>query len=119
MPLTDADNRRRTVYGFVSRRRLDNVLALFDFPNPNSHAERRIATNTPLQGLYFLNSELLMEQAEAFSSRVVQEAKAPAEQVERAYRLLFGRAPTEAERQANLEFLAADPDGGRGWRRCC
>ena len=110
-PLTEADNRRRTVYGFVSRRRLDNVLALFDFPNPNSHAERRIATNTPLQGLFFLNSDFLMRQADIFSKRVLGQADGPAEQIEGAYRLLFGREPTVEERKIGMEYLAANPHG--------
>jgi hypothetical protein len=112
--LTEQDNHRRTVYGFVSRRRLDNVLALFDFPNPNSHSEKRIATNTPLQGLYFLNSDFLMRQAEAFSARVTAEKDGPDAQVARAYRLLFGRKPTEAERQATVEFLSRE---AKGWPR--
>ena len=109
--LAEGENYKRTVYGYVSRRRLDNVLALFDFPNPNSHAERRIPTNTPLQGLYFLNSGFLMRQADALAARVASEAARPEDQVARAYRLLFGRAPTEDERAANLEFLASTKEG--------
>ena len=41
------DNVRRTVYCFVSRRKLDSELALFDFPNPNNTSEQRNATNVP------------------------------------------------------------------------
>ena len=51
--LEDLCNTRRTVYGYVSRRRLDTTLGLFDFPNPNVTSPRRIPTNTPLQGLFF------------------------------------------------------------------
>ena len=51
------ENHRRTVYGFVSRRKLDPMLALFDFPNPNSTSEQRMVTNVPLQGLFFMNSD--------------------------------------------------------------
>ncbi|MCB9383066.1 MAG: DUF1553 domain-containing protein [Bryobacterales bacterium] len=105
--LNKEDNQRRTVYGYVSRRKLDDVLALFDFPNPNSHAEQRINTNTPLQGLYFLNSDFLMREAASFSKRVTEDADSPAEQVARAYRLLFGRAPSKQERAATLAFLSS------------
>ena len=91
----------------MSRRKLDDVLALFDFPNPNSHAEQRINTNTPLQGLYFLNSDFLMREAASFSKRVTEDADSPAEQVARAYRLLFGRAPSKQERAATLAFLSS------------
>ena len=40
--------KRRTVYGFVSRKKLDGMLALFDFANPNNTSESRIVTNVPL-----------------------------------------------------------------------
>jgi len=43
--LLDLKNHRRAVYGFVSRRKLDSMLALFDFPNPNSSSEQRVSTN--------------------------------------------------------------------------
>ncbi len=110
--LDDPENRRRTVYGFVSRRRLDNVLGLFDFPNPNNTSARRVPTNTPMQGLFFLNSDFTLAQGEALSARAAQEAgEAEAARVERVYRLLFGRSPTETEVKISLEFLGAEPDG--------
>ncbi len=74
-PLTDKENRRRTIYGTISRRKLDNLLGLFDFPNPNSTSAQRITTNTALQGLFFLNSELVLQQAEAFASRLERPMK--------------------------------------------
>ena len=61
--LTD-DNTRRTVYGFVSRRKLDGTLALFDFPNPNVHQRARMDTNVPLQRLFFLNSDFMQRRIE-------------------------------------------------------
>jgi hypothetical protein len=59
-PTALSDNhKRRAVYGFVSRRKLDPMLALFDFPNPNSTSEQRVITNVPLQRLYMMNSIFL------------------------------------------------------------
>ena len=111
-PLTELDAHRRTVYGFVSRRRLDNVLGLFDFPNPNNTSERRVPTNTPLQGLFFLNSELAMAQAEALVRRAAAEAgDAPDKRIGRMYRLLFGREATARELTLTQKFLADEPDG--------
>ena len=50
-PLTPLYN-RRTVYGRVSRYRLDEFLQLFDFPSPNLSSERRFATSSrPLPSL--------------------------------------------------------------------
>ena len=113
-PLNEADNRRRTVYGFVSRRRLDAELGLFDFPNPNNTSPRRVATDTPLQGLYFLNSPFVQRQAEALAERVAAEAgESDADRIERLYRLLFGRRPTERERRLTSRFVSS----GGSWPR--
>ncbi len=104
--------RSRTVYGFVSRRRLDVRLGLFDFPNPNRTSPKRFGTNTPLQGLFFLNSPLLMEMASALASRLETEAgPGTDERVRLGYKLVFGRAPTEEELAINREFVAAAENG--------
>ena len=105
-PWDTGERRRRTVYGFVSRRRLDVRLGLFDFPNPNQTSPQRFGTNTPLQGLFFLNSSLLMRQAEAFAERLVRDAGPGADaRIRRGYRLVFGREPTDEELAVNLRFV--------------
>ncbi len=55
---------RRTVYGKVSRYRLDEFLQLFDFPSPSQTAEKRFVTNVPLQRLFFMNSDFMQQHAE-------------------------------------------------------
>ncbi len=110
--LTD-DNARRTVYGFVSRRKLDPFLALFDFPNPASTSEQRIITNVPLQRLFFLNSALIERESQALAARVESEHDAgDAARIRRIYRLVYGRGPTRAETGLGLEFLR---NGGDAW----
>jgi hypothetical protein len=104
--LTESENKRRTIYGFVSRRKLDGTLALFDFPNPNSLAEQRIETATPLQQLFFLNSAFLMDRAKALAARVAVEKEESA-RIREAYRLLFARAPAAEEVKLGLDYLAA------------
>ncbi len=102
-----AATRPRTVYGFVSRRRLDVRLGLFDFPNPNRTSPRRFRTNTPLQGLFFLNSPLVMEQAGALADRLgIEAGPGPDDRIRLGYRLLFGRSPTAGELALNRDFLA-------------
>src|ERR1019366_4998064 len=64
------DNTRRTVYAFVSRRRLDGTLSLFDFPNANSTSEQRLDTNVPLQRLFFLNSSFIQQQSKLLAKRM-------------------------------------------------
>ena len=91
--LSDEKNLRRTVYGFVSRAKLDGTLSLFDFPDPNFTSEGRIGTDTPLQRLYFLNSEFVINQAKALVDRLQTTARLQARtmKIRHAYRLLFQR----------------------------
>src|SRR4029450_1361930 len=100
--LTD-ENKRRTVYGFVSRRKLDRMLALFDFPSPNNTSEQRLTTNVPLQRLFFMNSSLVADQAKALAARLKGEDTG---RLNGAYRILFRRAPSKHERELGLQFVS-------------
>lgn len=106
--LTEDRNLRRTVYGFVSRRKLDGTLALFDFPNPNNLSEQRIATATPLQQLFFLNSGFVADRAKHFADRLQKEAADNTARINRAYQVLFYRQPAKEELQAGLAYLTSD-----------
>jgi hypothetical protein len=54
-----------------------------------------------------LNSKVSLEWAQAFAGRVLQQAGAdPRAQIERAYRLAFGRRPDGFEKDSILTFLA-------------
>ena len=98
----------RTVYGKVSRYRLDPFLQLFDFPAPTISAEQRSSTNVPLQRLFLMNSDFMQQQAERLA-RIVEPEADNAARVKKAYRILFGRDPRPEELAAGLEFLAAEP----------
>ncbi len=99
---------RRTVYGRVSRYKLDEYLQLFDYPSPSQTAEKRFSTNVPLQRLFFMNSEFMQQQAERLAERVGGEPTEEA-RIQKAYRLIFGRAPTAGEVEAGREFLRTEP----------
>jgi hypothetical protein len=108
--LTEESNKRRTVYGFVSRRKLDGTLSLFDFPNPNSTSEQRIETATPLQALFFMNSGFLEARAQALAKKLADAGVDDKARIAAAYRKLYGRAATPRETQLGLEFLAKGGD---------
>ncbi len=93
---------KRTVYGFVGRRKLDGMLALFDFPSPVSTSESRMRTNVPPQRLFLMNSPFVEEQAKALASRLHGENEA---RIRDAYRLVYGRDPNEKEVNLGVEFL--------------
>src|SRR5262245_4932825 len=98
---------RRTVYGRVSRYKLDEFLQLFDFPSASQTAEQRFSTNVPLQRLFFMNSDFMQQHAERLAELVADEAD-DAARIEKVYRRLFGRAPTAAELKAGQDFLRAE-----------
>ena len=98
-------NHRRTVYGYISRRRLDPVLALFDFPNPIATSEQRLPTLVPLQKLFFMNSDFVMEQSKALAKKLLESSGDDSTRISAAYRLLFQREPSPEERKLAIEFL--------------
>lgn len=100
--------KRRTVYGKVSRYKLDAYLQLFDFPTPNISAEKRFTTTVPLQRLFLMNSDFVQVEAEAFAKRVAAEPDNRA-RIRKMYRLAYGRPPSETEVQAGLEYLRTEP----------
>ncbi len=103
-PLAD----RRTIYGRVSRYKLDEFLQLFDFPSASQSAEKRFTTNVPLQRLFFMNSDFMQQHAERVAERVVA-LPDDTRRIQKAYSLIYGRAATPAELAAGLAFLSAEP----------
>ncbi|HWB97269.1 MAG TPA: DUF1553 domain-containing protein, partial [Bryobacteraceae bacterium] len=113
VPLEDSKNHRRTVYGRISRQRINPMLAMFDFPNPNITSEQRVPTTVPLQRLFLLNSGLMMQQADALAARIAREAgDGPEARIRHAYHLLFQRSPKPREIAAALDFLQT---GAAAW----
>jgi hypothetical protein len=104
--LKDPANARRTVYAKISRHELDGLLRLFDFPDANVTADKRTLTTVPQQQLFVLNSEFMVAQAKAFAARVQKGAESDADRIALAYRLAYGRPPTDAEAELGLAFLS-------------
>lgn len=103
----DKNNRRRTIYATVHRRDMSTTLRIHDFPDPTQHSPARTSTITPLQGLYALNGPLLTHQSDAISERLNRECGASDHaRIERAYWLLYSRAPTQREMQLGRSFLS-------------
>ena len=85
---------RRTVYGKVSRYKLDTYLQPFDFPRPNISAEKRFTTTVPLQRLFLMNSDFVQIEAEELAKRVAAEPNNAA-RIKKIYQLVYGREPSE------------------------
>ena len=106
LELTDKKNVRRTVYGRVSRKKLNDMLMQFDYPDANVHAAKRSATTTAVQKLFVMNNPFMVEQAKRLAKRVAGDsAAASAEQVQSIYSILYSRQPSAAELDLALGFL--------------
>jgi hypothetical protein len=106
--LDDPKNHRRTLYGRVSRLKLNPLLMNLDYPDPNVHSAKRAVTTTPLQKLYSMNSDFVIEQARDLAKRLEFEAPSDSDWIDRAYRLLFLRLPSEHEKGLGMKFLSSD-----------
>ncbi|HZW33494.1 MAG TPA: DUF1553 domain-containing protein [Isosphaeraceae bacterium] len=102
-------NRRRTTYAAISRHDLAWMLRLFDFPDPNITSGQRVETTVPLQQLFVLNSEFMVDNARAVAARLRGSSAAgdDAASIRRAYRLLYGRDATARELELGLAYLHA------------
>jgi hypothetical protein len=99
---------RRTVYGKVSRYKLDTYLSTFDFPTPNISAEKRFTTTVPLQRLFLMNSDFMQLESEELAKRVAGEPDNQA-RIKKVYQLVYGRQPTEAEIKLGIDYLHTEP----------
>jgi hypothetical protein len=97
---------RRTVYRTWVRLGPNPLLDALDCADPTVATPRRSVTTTPLQALALWNNPFMTRAATANACRLKREAgPAVAAQIERAYRLAYGRAPTPAEAASATRFV--------------
>ncbi|EMI22721.1 secreted protein containing DUF1549 [Rhodopirellula maiorica SM1] len=105
--LESAANTRRTLYATVNRRDVSPTLMVHDFPDPTQHSPARMATVTPLQGLYAWNGPLLDQQAKWIADQLEEEY--PGQELDKifgVYQRLFSRAPRPQEIELATAYLA-------------
>ncbi|HTI49691.1 MAG TPA: PSD1 and planctomycete cytochrome C domain-containing protein [Planctomycetaceae bacterium] len=90
-------SRHRSVYLMTQRIQRHPFLALFDGPDTNTTTEKRSTSTVPLQALFWMNSPLVRDEAEAFARRLIAADDAPAARVRLAFQLAYSREPTPAE----------------------
>ncbi len=98
---------RRSVYAFVKRSVPNPLAEVFDAPDSTSTCGRRNTTAVPTQSLALLNNNFVRGCAHDLAQRVSEEAgPKPTDRIARAYALVLGRPPCDAERDAALTFIA-------------
>lgn len=102
----DAKQTKRTIYSQVSRLELNKMLAMFDYPDPNSHSSGRNQSTTPLQKMFVLNSPFMVSQADALAARILDHSGLKTSSgVTYAYQLLYGRKPSVQELDLGINYL--------------
>jgi hypothetical protein len=96
---------RRSIYLEVRRNFLDPMMQAFDAPNPHSAMGKRSRSNVPAQSLILMNSPFMVQQSALLAERAAAEAPDADARIERVYRRVLARAPTDAEHGAALEFI--------------
>lgn len=94
---TPAERNRRSIYVYRSRGLANPIDEVFNKPNADDSCERRDSSSVTPQVFAMLNSDAMTKRSLAFALRLRKEAKTLRAQITRAYRLAFGRKPTQTE----------------------
>jgi|TARA_B110000495_G_scaffold108741_1_gene93994 hypothetical protein len=110
------EDKRRSLYAPVFRNTPLEILAVFDFADPNLVVGSRTTSSVPTQALFLMNSPFIRAQATAAAQHLLLE-KLPDNpaRIRQTYRRTLGRNPTARERQIILNFLANEKDPAKAW----
>jgi mono/diheme cytochrome c family protein len=97
---------RRSVYGYVDRGNLPELMAHFDFSKPDMSNSKRTSTVVPQQALFLMNSSMTVDVVRRITNRP-EFTKEPAElgKIRALYEIIFQRYPTPKEFAFAQEFL--------------
>lgn len=97
---------RRSVYGYVDRGNLPDLMAHFDFSDPDMPNSKRSTTVVPQQALFLMNSPMSVDVARKILTRPeVQSAGADVQKIMAVYRVIFQRTATPDEVKTGLKFV--------------
>jgi hypothetical protein len=106
VPLSE-DEFRRSIYIQFRRSMPLGVLEPFDEPVMSPNCQQRSSSTVAPQSLLLMNSPFVAQQVEAMATRVEREsATESAARFQRAWRLVFGRQPTDFETASGAAFLS-------------
>jgi cytochrome c553 len=108
---------RRSIYGYIDRGALPELMGQFDFSDPDRANSRRTSTIVPQQALFFMNSPMSADVARKVCSRPeFQNAPNDEARVKALYEVLFQRPPRGAEVRYAMEFFYAHSGQRSGMR---
>ena len=97
---------RRTIYGFIDRDNVAELLRTFDFANVDQSTPKRPNTTTPQQTLFMLNSPFLHECSKRLAALpVIVNGENAFAKVDALYRAVYQRNPSAEERTLAVQFI--------------
>ena len=105
LPADLDSSRHRSVYLPVIRDRLPDVLEIFDFAEPSLVTGQRDETNVPVQALYLMNSDFVVDQSGLIAERAERETAGQdaTATIRRCFQLMLSRDPDRDELAVCLE----------------
>ncbi len=90
---------RRSVYGYIDRGNLPELMAHFDFSNPDMPNSKRTTTVVPQQALYLMNSPMAADVARRVLTHptVLKAQNTAGARINAIYKVLFQRSPRGAD----------------------
>jgi hypothetical protein len=99
---------RRTLYGFLDRLNVPELMRTFDFPSPDATSPQRDSTTVAPQALFMMNNPFVIDCSRHLIQRpAIAAEKDPAKRIAGLYRLLYSREPTAEEVQLGRDFLGS------------
>ncbi len=102
---------RRSVYGYIDRGNLPELMQNFDFSDPDMPNSKRASTIVPQQALFLMNSSMSVDVARRIVARPeVAEAPDALGQIVGLYRVVFQRTPKPAEIELARQFVEMETE---------
>lgn len=104
---------RRTVYAYIDRANLPDILLQFDMSNPDQPNTKRTSTVVPQQALFLMNSLLVANIVQQISHRpemveAITNEKNTEKGIITAFKIVLQRTPTYEEKKFALDFLLTE-----------
>jgi hypothetical protein len=102
---------RRSVYSYIDRAGMPDLLMQFDMANPDQPNSRRTTTIVPQQALFLMNSSFVAQIVQNIVKRpeIVQAVREGSDRgLTAVYRVVLQRIPTASERERAMKFLLAE-----------
>lgn len=99
-------SKRRSVYGYIDRGNLPELLMAFDFSDPDMPNSKRTSTSVPQQALFLMNSSMAVDAARRIVARPeVANARDGMSKVQAIHHIIFQRNPSKEEIPFIYDFL--------------